>query len=77
MSTPQPQDYSPPLINGAYEIASYHVGKGLVDVIRSSTTGGKIRTGDYFFNRARPLIQQYYLELPNRDQDLIQNRFQK
>lgn len=77
MSTPQPQDYSTPLINGAFEVASYRVGKGLVDVIRNSTTGGKIRTGDYFLNRARPLIQQYYSELLNEDQDLIHYRFEK
>jgi hypothetical protein len=76
MSTPQPQDYSPPFISGAYEVASYHVGKGLVDVIRNSFTGGKIRTGNYFLNRARPLIQQYYSVLPNEDQDLIDTRFQ-
>jgi hypothetical protein len=71
MSTPQSQDHSSPIINGAYEVASYHVGKGLVDVVRNLSTGGKIRTGDYFLNRSRPLIQQYYSGLPNEDQDNI------
>jgi len=77
MSTALPPDSSPPIVSAAYELASYHVGKGLVDVLRNSSTGGKIRTGDYFLNRARPLIQQYYTVLPNEDQDLIHDRFQK
>lgn len=77
MSTAQLQDYSPPFISGAYEVASYNVGKGIIGVIRSNFTSGKIRSGDYFLSRSRPLIQQYYSGLPNEEQDLIHNRYQK
>lgn len=77
MSAAQPQDYSPPFISGAYEVASYNVGKGIVGVIRSCFTDGKIRSGDYFLSRSRPLIQQYYSGLPNEDQDIIHDRYQR
>ena len=77
MSVAQSPDYSPPIINGAYDVAGYHVGKSLVDVIRNSSTGGKIRSGDYFLGRSRPLIQQFYSELPNEDQNNIHYRYQR
>ncbi|KAH8989692.1 hypothetical protein EDB92DRAFT_836390 [Lactarius akahatsu] len=77
MSTVRSPDYSPHFINGAYEVAGYHLGKGLVDAIRNSSTGGKLRNGDYFLNRSRPLIQQFYSEIPNEDQNNIHHRYQK
>lgn len=75
MSTP---DYSPPIINGVYDVAGYHIGKSLVDVFRDYlTSSGRIRNGDYFVSRSRPLIQQFYPSLPNGDQNAIQNEYQR
>jgi len=58
-------------------VAGYHVGKGLIDVFRNSLTGGKIRNGDYFISRSRPLIQQFYTRLPNNDQTSIQHEYKR
>ena len=76
MFTAQSPDYSPPFVNGAYNVASDHVGKGLVNVFRKYSTDGKIRKGDYYLNRSRPLMQQFYWVLPNADQDSIQSEYQ-
>ena len=77
MFTAQSPDFSLPIVNGAYNVASYHVGKSLVNVFRNSSTGGKIRNGDYHLNRSRPLMQQFYSVLPNADQDNIKSVYQE
>ncbi|KAH8985756.1 hypothetical protein EDB86DRAFT_2957765 [Lactarius hatsudake] len=74
MSTAQSPDYSAHIINGMHEVASHHIGKGLVDVFRNTSIGGKIRQGDYYLSRSNTLIQQYYAWLPTEDQDSISAR---
>jgi hypothetical protein len=71
MATQPPPDYSSHVINGVYEVASHHVGKSLVDVIRNCFTGGKMRTGDYYLNRSRSLLHQHIASLPRKDRDAI------
>lgn len=71
MSTAQPLDPATHIINGVYEVASHHVGKSLVDLIRDCFTSGKIRCGDYFLGRSRSLIQQYYPLIPPQDRETI------
>ncbi len=75
MSAVQSPDYSPPIINGIYEVASHHVGKSLVDVVRDCFTRGKIRRGDYYFGRVHPMIQQHYARLELDDQNTIDFEF--
>lgn len=77
MSTAQSPDFTPPIINGIYEVAGYRMGRSLVDVFRDSFTGGKIRNGDYFVSRSRPLLQQYYPSLPEDEQNAIQNEYRR
>ncbi|KAF8263960.1 hypothetical protein EI94DRAFT_1739625 [Lactarius quietus] len=72
MSTAQIPDFAPPLINGIYEVASHHVGKSVVDVLRECfTTSGKLRRGDYYYDRVHPMIQQHYKQLDTDDQNMI------
>ncbi|KAI9447392.1 hypothetical protein H4582DRAFT_1883 [Lactarius indigo] len=77
MSPAQFPDNSPDIINGVYEVASHHVGKGLLDIIRDRFTDGKIRSGHYYFNRTRSLIRQHYPGLPLKDQNTIHFEFVK
>lgn len=62
---------------GAYEVASHHVGKSVVDVIQNLLPGGKKRRGDYYLDRADSLIEQNYEKLRPQDQDLIVVEWQK
>jgi len=77
MSTAESPGLSSPIVNLVHEIASHHVGKGLLDIIRNSFTGGKIRSGDYYFSRTRTMIQQHYPGLPFNDQNAIHFEFAK
>jgi hypothetical protein len=77
MSTAPFPDFSSPVVNGVHEVASHHVRKGLLDIIRDSFTGGKIRSGDYYFSRTRTLIKQHYPGLPFQDQTNISFEFTK
>ncbi|KAH9033886.1 hypothetical protein EDB85DRAFT_1041370 [Lactarius pseudohatsudake] len=74
MSAVQHSDYRHHII---YDVASYHVGKSLVDVARNSLTGGKIRSGDHHLDRSRPLIHQFYAGLPNNERNAVHNGYQK
>ncbi len=77
MSTVQSSDYSPHIVNGVYEVASHHVGKTLVDVIRDCFPSGKIRSGNYYFSRSRTMILQHYAHLEPGDQDIIHRAFEE
>lgn len=77
MTTQPTPDYSSHVINGVYEVASYHVGKSIVDVIRNCFTGGKMRGGDYYLNRSRSLLHQHIASLPRKDLDAIRNQLRK
>lgn len=71
MSTAQFPDFSPPIVNGIYEVASHHVGKSIVDLVRNCFTSGKIRRGHYYYGRVHPLIQQHYTRLEPDEQNHI------
>ena len=75
MSTAQFPDPSPHIINGVYEVASHHVGKTLVDTIRSCFPNGKIRRGNYYLSRSRTMLAQYYARLEYEDQDAIKHEY--
>ena len=76
MSTTAPfPDFSPPIVNGVHEAASHHAGKGLLGILRDSFTGGKIRSGDYYFRRTRMMIKEHYPGLPLKDQNTIHFEF--
>ena len=75
MSTAPFPDSSSPIVNGVHDVAGHHARKGLLDIIRDSFTGGKIRSGDYYFSRTRTLIQQHYPGLPLKDQNTIHFEF--
>ncbi len=77
MSTAQSPDNSPHIINGVHEVASHHVGKGILDIIRDRFTDGKIRSGNYYFSRTRTMIQQHYPGLPLNDQNAVHFEFAK
>ena len=77
MSTANSLDSSAPFTNGGYRIASYHVGKSLVDIVRGYFPSGKIRRGDYYFDRSRPMILEHYDRLEPQDQSAVQNEFAK
>jgi hypothetical protein len=77
MSTAPFPDFSPPIVNGVHEVASHHARKGLLDIIRDSFTGGKIRSGDYYFSRTRTMIKEHYPGLPLADQNTIHFEFAK
>ena len=71
MSIAQVPPLAPYIINGAHEVASYHAGKGIIDVIWDCFTSGKIQCGDYLLSRSSSLIQQHYPSLPAVDQKAI------
>jgi hypothetical protein len=75
MSTAMFPDLSPPIVNGVHTAASHHARKGLLNIIRDSFTGGKIRSGDYYFSRTRTMIREHYPGLPLRDQNTIHYEF--
>lgn len=77
MSTAPFPDFSSHIVNGIHEVASHHVRKGLLDIIRDSSTGGKIRSGDYYLSRTRTMIKQHYQGLPFQDQNTVHYRFNK
>ncbi|KAH9162950.1 hypothetical protein EDB89DRAFT_2079281 [Lactarius sanguifluus] len=76
MSTVQSPDYSPHVINGVHEVASQHVGKTIVDVIRNCFPSGKIQRGNYYFRRSHTMILQYFPQLEIEDQDTIHREFE-
>jgi hypothetical protein len=75
MSTAPFPDFSSPIVNGVHEAASHHARKGLLGILRSSLTGGKIRSGDYYFSRTRTMIKEHYPGLPLQDQNTIHFEF--
>ncbi|KAH8978652.1 hypothetical protein EDB92DRAFT_549349 [Lactarius akahatsu] len=75
MSTVQSPDYSPHIINGIHEVASQHVGKAIVNIIRNCFPSGKIRSGNYYLRRSHTMILQYFLQLEVEDQDTIHREF--
>ena len=77
MSTTPLPDYTSPIVNGVHEAASHHVRKGLLDIIRDTFTGGKIRSGDYYLSRTRTMIKQHYPGLPLKDQNNIHFEFRR
>lgn len=77
MSTTPLPNFSPPIVNGVHEAASYHARKGLLGFLRGNFTAGKIRRGDYYFSRTRSMIKEHYPGLPLKDQNTIHFEFAK
>ncbi|KAN0128069.1 hypothetical protein V8E53_014106 [Lactarius tabidus] len=75
MSTSQFPDFSPHIVNGAYEVASHHIGKTLVDTIRNCFPSGKIRRGNYYLGRSRYMLAQHYARLEHEDRCAIGHEF--
>lgn len=63
------------LVDGFYEVASHHVGKTLIAIIRDNLfTVGKIRRAEYYMDRSRALLQHHFVHLPVDDQETIRDR---
>jgi hypothetical protein len=72
MSTIPPPDFSTPIINSVHEVASQHLGKGLLNAFWNYFSADrKVRDGDYLLRRSRTLIRQYWRVLPIQDKRTI------
>lgn len=68
---------SPQFVSGAYEVASHHVGTSMADIIRNLFPRGKKKRGDYYFDRATPLMEQFCDMYEPEDQDEISFEWQR
>ena len=62
---------SPLSLNGAYQVASHHAGKSVVDFFQNLFPSGKKRRGDYYLDRTTSLIQQDFENYEPEDQETI------